>query len=117
MYASSSYYFSMYIAPSGPPQDLRVISTTLSNITVEWNEIDCVKRNGPISKYVVTYIVDENQLEEVSRFNHTYTVANLQPRSNYRFEVQSFVYGIDESGPSATLNASTNVSQGKSDWN
>ena len=107
--------FSTYKAPSGPPQDLRVNSTTLSNITVEWKEIDCVKRNGPIKYYDVTYVVDENQQNEVSSFNHTYAAVNLQPHSSYEFKVQGYVDGIVEPGPPATLNARTNVPQGESD--
>ena len=76
-------------APSGPPQFLNVSSATLSDITIEWKEIDCLKRNGPITKYLVSYKGNE-LMREQQVTGLSFTAAGLQPRANYKITVKGF---------------------------
>ena len=70
-----------------------------------------MKRNGPITKYLVSYkgneLMSEQQVTGLS-----FTAVGLQPRANYKITVKGFVTNITEPSPSATIDASTSVPQG-----
>ena len=75
-------------APSGSPQNLTATSTTISNITIEWEMIHCLERNGPITKYLVSYAYGEHQDEQMNSKEEevtglSFTAVDLQPRANY----------------------------------
>lgn len=73
--------------PSAGPKKL-VYTATAKTITVTWNEIDCIHRNGPIIGY-------EGKLEDVATsttyngtvMNQTFTAGNLSPYTFYIFHV------------------------------
>ena len=46
---------SLYIAPSGHPQDVRAESTSSTEITVMWNPVPDIERNGIITQYEVVF--------------------------------------------------------------
>ena len=75
-----------YPVPSGPPQSLMVTSVTVSNITIQWEEVDCVQRNGRISSYFLMYTVDGESMQ-TSTTDKMFTAVGLQPRTNYTFTV------------------------------
>ena len=41
--------------PTGTPQSLVNTSATVSNITIQWDRLDCLDRNGNITLYRVRY--------------------------------------------------------------
>ena len=51
-------------APSGSPQNLTATSTTISNITIEWEMIHCLERNGPTTKYLVSYTYGDSEHQD-----------------------------------------------------
>ena len=103
-------------APSGPPQSLRVNSTNLSTITIEWEEIECSKRNGPISSYNVTYTIDGATVrKEVQQGSHTttrFTAHHLEPHTSYNLSVQGISTVGNKASVLATITASTSTPQG-----
>ena len=40
-------------APSAAPSSVRVSEVTISTITVQWNTVECIHRNGDITGYLV----------------------------------------------------------------
>ena len=98
-----------FVAPSGPPQSLRIISTTLSNVTIQWDEVSCLERNGPIGNYIITvtsqYYWPLTSTEGLLRYatNRVYTVLNLQPHSTYTVTVRAVSFdNFSHSDPSAS---------------
>ena len=84
-------------------------SINLLNITLQWEEVDCVQRNGRISSYFLTYTVD-GELMEPSTTDRMYTAVGLLPRTNYTFTVEAS--GSRQFGPPASITVETAVSQG-----
>lgn len=109
---------SYYLAPSGPPQSVRVISSALSNITLEWDEVSCLQRNGPIGNYTISvtgpyYWVLTEELTHYTT-NRVYTVLGLQPHSTYTVTVRAVSSdNLSHAGPSASLTANTTTPLGK----
>ena len=106
-----------FIAPSGPPQSLRIISTTLSNITMQWDEVSCLERNGPIGNYTIAvtgpyhWMSTEGPLHYTT--NRVYTVLDLQPHTTYTVTVRAVSSDkFSHSGPYASLTASTKTPLG-----
>ena len=70
-----------------------------------------MERNGPITKYLVSYkgneLIREQQVTSLS-----FTAAGLQPHANYKITVKGFVTNITEPSPPATIDANTSVPQG-----
>ena len=64
---------------------------SISDITVEWDRVDCLQRNSEIIQYGVTYAPtsDRNNVQNnyVSVNNRMYTATRLQPRTTYIFNV------------------------------
>ena len=106
-----------FIAPSGPPQHLRIISTTLSNITIQWDEVSCLERNGNIGNYTITvtdpcyWMSTEGPLHYTT--NREYTVLDLHPHITYTITVRAVSSDkFSYSGPSASLLANTTTPLG-----
>ena len=106
------------LAPSGPPQSLRVLSATLSNITVEWDEVSCLERNGPIGNYgiTVTGVYYWSSTGEPLHYttNRVYTILDLQPHNTYTITVRAVSSdNFSDTGPPASLIANTAAPLGK----
>ena len=80
-----------FIAPSGPP--VIVMSPTVSSrsITVNWNEIPCIQRNGMITGYEVEF----GPSGEGTISGRSFTANGLTPFTNYTFQVR----GVNSVGP------------------
>ena len=78
-------------APSAPPISVSASGDTSSSITVQWEPVDCIHRNGDITGYSVQYGVVGNggpQSVSVSGGGTTeLNVSGLNPASNYSIEV------------------------------
>ena len=77
-------------------------TVTSTSITVVWEEINCIDRNGRITSYDVMY----GELGEVMRMmsgisERSFTANELRPFTNYTFQVRG-VNSVD-SGPYSDL--------------
>ena len=116
-------------APSAPPNDLMVSSTSPTNITISWREVPCIDRNadritgyGIAGYQIVTRTTSDNVIRDRERDHSTtmFTVTHLIPRTNYTFEVNARYDDIKFDnplfGPAAVITGVTAVPQGKSCW-
>ena len=81
--------FSLPDASAGP-SSVNVTADTTS-ITIEWNQVDCVDRNGPEVGYNIRYGLTSSSSREIAYVpasgSRTLTVEGLRIRSAYVFEV------------------------------
>ena len=77
--------------PTAAPTNVGTSSGTSSSITVQWEAVDCIHRNGDITGYSVRYGVQgsgSTQTESVSGGGATQTIiSGLTPSTNYSIEV------------------------------
>ena len=76
-------------APSGPPTLLTRVAATPNSITVQWEEVDCLHRNGAITGYVVRAVRDGREEGTVRACgdDRQATVTGLTPSSQYIIQV------------------------------
>ena len=111
-------------APSAPPVDLMVSSTSPTSISLSWGEVPCLDQNvdGITGYQIVTRTTSDNKLRGRERDHSTrmFTVNRLIPRTNYTFEVYASHDNINLNnplfGPAAVITGVTAVPQGKSCW-
>ena len=93
------------IAPSGAPLNI-ILSTTSRNISVAWTAIDCIQRNGAISRYTVAF-QEEGEADVLENtVDTTFNAEELTPGNSYTFRVA----GVNDvgSGPFAMITFTTN---------
>ena len=95
--------------PSGAPQNLNSTSTS---VTISWNNVKCVHRNGLITHYTITYSPMDSTDQITDRVNITdpnnggsYTVSGLQPSTNYVFRIAA----VNDAGVGVFATVLTNV--------
>ena len=111
-------------APSAPPVDLMISSTTPTSISLSWGEFPCTDRNvDRITGYqIVTRTTSDNVIRGRERYHSTriFTANHLIPRINYTFEVNAlydYIYlNSPIFGPAAVITGVTAVPQGMSCW-
>ena len=88
-------------------QNLRNTSVTLSSITVTWDELSCVERNGAPTGYRIQYgITNFDNIETVT--GTSFTATRLIPLTIYMFRVAAV--NSNGMGPySTTLTSVTNA--------
>ena len=109
-------------APSAPPRDLMVSSTSPTNISLSWGEVSCLDQNvdGITGYQIVTRTTSDNEIRDRERDYSTrmFTANHLIPRTNYAFEVNARYDDINLNnplfGPAAVITGVTAVPQGKS---
>ena len=109
-------------APSAPPRDLMVSSTSPTSISLLWGEIECAGRNvDRITGYqIVTRTTSDNVIRDRERDHSTrmFTANRLISRTNYTFEVNAHYDDINLNnplfGPAAVITGVTAVPQSKS---
>ena len=76
-------------APSSPPRSLTRVAATPNSITVQWEEVDCLHRNGAITGYVVRAVRDgrEEGTTRAGGDDRRATVCSLTPSSQYIVQV------------------------------
>ncbi len=95
----------MYVhaAPTGAPFNA-VPTTTSRSISVTWQSIDCIERNGEITGYEVEFQrVDGTATTDGQVVGRIFTVSGLRPFTNYTFRVQ----GDNSAGMGPFTNAIT----------
>ena len=94
--------------PSAGPVSVIAGTVTVNSITVLWEEVPCLHRNGEITGYILV----ANTSGEVVKHVYVYaddsreaTISGLNPNSNYTVDVAAVnSAGI---GPSASINVET----------
>ena len=70
---------------------MRVADLGVTNIIIEWDEVDCEERNGVITGYSVRYGLSSDITRQNYSTNDTEsrmsTIVELMIRTNYSFEV------------------------------
>ena len=70
-------------------------STTSSNVTVSWDVIECIERNGVITGYTVEFQKqDGTNTRVVNAAGQTFTASGLTPHTNNTFRVA----GVNNNG-------------------
>ena len=71
-------------------------STTPRSVSVSWNAIECIERNGEITNYTVVFQEQGGAVipGEVNMMDRTFTASGLTPRTNYIFRVA----GVNSNG-------------------
>ena len=93
-------------------------SVSVTNITIQWDRVNCTKRNGDTDAYRVLYYPTDNSNARTARTvsgtrdsDRTLSVTGLPPRANYTFEVQASNTLLDQRGTAATTTVSTTAPQ------
>ena len=96
----------LFTAPSAPPYNVTILNTTLFTITVGWDEVPCIHRNGNIKGYrIVSSIKDTNVTYNVSGSQQRVTISYLQSDTEYSISVAAVnAAGV---GNYSTITAST----------
>ncbi len=79
----------IFIAPSAPPRNVMPTITTSRSITVTWDTITCIERNGIITSYTVEFGPSGNPTMRTGITELTFTASTngLTPFTNYTFQV------------------------------
>lgn len=94
------YFNIVYVEPSVAPSNVVVTRKTATEITVQWEKVPCIHRNGDISGYNVLYRQLGGQevrrhVEAVpGRETYTYTISQLLPAMSHEISVA----GVNEAG-------------------
>ncbi len=64
-----------------------VPSTTSRSVSVSWQSIDCIERNGVIAGYTVEFQEQGGPRITGEVVNQTFTASGLTPHTNYIFRV------------------------------
>ena len=96
-------------------------SMNITNITIQWDRVDCLQRNGLIDAYRLAYYpaADSSDRTTVppiagtSKSDRMYTAVGLPPNMSYTFELEAVNnYNIFVRSPQVTLTVSTTSPQG-----
>ena len=99
--AEGVYFFLLiFPAPSGTPQEITILDTTSTEITLQWREVPCVERNGDIIGYTVRYSISGSIITLRNYSDTVATLVELTPFSIYSIEVAAF--NVNGTGPSST---------------
>ena len=74
-------------APSGTPQEVTIVDTTSTKITIQWKELPCSDRNGDITGYTVRYSISGSNITLRNYSDTAATLVDLIPFTNYSIEV------------------------------
>ncbi len=77
-----------FAAPTGSPGALIATSITFTSITLSWTEINCLDRNGIITRYMIKYGEGHTTMDRIigTKTNDTfYLITGLKPYTTYNF--------------------------------
>ena len=111
-----SYHKNVSPTAPGLVQSLSASSVNVSNITIEWDRVDCQERNGYTDSYRVVYYPTLDPGDRSARTvagtgdsDRIFTITGLPPRTSYTFEVQASNSYLDVRGARATFTISTSA--------
>ena len=77
-----------FTVPSAPPGNITILNTTLFTITVSWDEVPCIHRNGNIMGYIiVSSIKDMYASYDIIGLQQRATISDLQSDTEYSISV------------------------------
>ena len=78
---------SVYTDPTGPPTAISAISSSTS-ITVQWQEVECVLRNGDITSYTIQYSeVESGTIQIADVTDRLITISELTASTTYTYQL------------------------------
>ena len=83
---------------------------TVSNITIQWEEVNCVQQNGRIESYLISYVLDDQWIHETTS-DLIFTITGLYPSTNYTYTVEAVGIGVHDSTPQASSYGATKPPQ------
>ena len=92
-----SVYCDAYIAPSGTPGNITA-SQTSNSILLTWEEVDCSKRNGKISNYLISYHAAGEAAQHITTAGFQEIIMGLSPSTGYSVSIAA-VNDENEVGP------------------
>jgi hypothetical protein len=105
---------------AGLVQSLRVGSVDVTNITIQWDRVDCVDRNGEIDSYIIIFYPTSNPSDLSARTvfgtgdsDRMFRLTGVPPRTSYTFEIDANNPLIRDPGALATITASTTAPLGE----
>jgi hypothetical protein len=108
------------LSAPGLVQSLRVGSVDVTNITTQWDRVNCVDRNGRINSYFVFFYLTSSPSDRdaivvlgTGDSDRMFSLTGLSPRTNYTFEVEAINPLIRDQGAIATITASTTAPLGE----
>ena len=100
--------------PSGASSGPSGVTVTpgVTNISIQWGEVDCVERNGEITGYSVRYGLSSSTLREIiTVHDRMLKIDDLLIRTSYSFEVAA-INGDGIGEYSSVINSTTAVPTG-----
>ena len=101
-------------------QSLRIRSVDVTNISIEWDRVNCVERNGRIDSYVVFFYPTSSPGDQDAQIvfgtgdsNRMFSITALPPQTSYTFEVEANNPLVRDPGAIATITVSTTEPQGE----
>ena len=91
------------IAPSGAPRNLQTTLVTETNVSIQWDEIECLEQNGPIIGYTV--LLNGSPLSTTLPSAREFTLTGLSPQTTYTVSV--FGANAQGNGPSRSISVQT----------
>ena len=93
-------------------------SVDVTNITIEWERVDCVERNGGIRSYDVLFYPTSNPSDRdiqivLENSDRAFSITALPPQTSYTFEVEANNPLARDPGAIATITVSTTEPQGE----
>ena len=102
------------------PQSLNASSVSVTNITIQWDRVNCRQRNGHTDGYRIVYYSTSNSnartaltLSGTKSSDRRLSVTGLPPRTSYTFEIQASNTLLDVHGTPATFTVNTSAPQGE----
>ena len=76
--------------------NVRTIGATFSSVTLTWDKLDCVDRNGELTTYRIEYDTTTSNItgNDTNTTTTTFTVTGLNPNTTYMFRVA----GVNSNG-------------------
>ena len=99
-------------------QSLRVGSVDVTNITIEWDRVDCLERNGRIRSYDVFFYPTSNPSDRdvqtvLENSDRTFSITARPPRTSYTFKVEANNPLAEDRGAVATITVNTTGPRGE----
>ena len=113
-----NYHLNVSSTAPGLVQSLSASSVNVTNITIQWDRINCQERNGETDSYRVVYYSTSDPstrsrsartVAGIGDSDRIFTVTGLPPRTSYTFEVQASNTILDVRGSPATFTISTSA--------
>ena len=97
---------SLSTVPSAGPASVTAGTVTAISITVQWEEVPCLHRNGEITGYViVARIRMTDNTEFVNSDARSATISGLEPSTQYTVLVAAS--NLAATGPATSINVET----------